>query len=399
MIDSPRIYLAIDNCFASRRWTAPQDWATVIGDLGLQYVEASADNECDPLYTTPDYLADWVTDVERVRERTGVTVVNLYSGHGTYATTGLTHADQRIRDHILQEWLVVMAGVAGELDAGLGFACHAFSEPVMQDPAVYGEAKSDLFARLSALARHAQASGTRSVGIEQMYTPHMIPWTLEGSAELLRQVYREAGHPFYLTIDTGHACAQRRFLRPGREQLRRLLQDRRVGRNLSGLCLGPQTAYDLFRQALDAPPAEASPWLDRIEEEMDRHPYFFAHQEDGEIYLWLERLGCYSPIVHLQQTTGHSSAHLPFTAECNQNGIIHPQPLLRALNRAYAREPESAMPPRCDQIYLTIEVFTATADLPVDIIARLQETVAYWRRWIPQDGLTLSQLLAQSDAR
>ena len=56
----PKIYLAIDNCFASKRWTDPHDWARVIRDLGLTYVEASADNEIDPFYSTRDFLDSWV---------------------------------------------------------------------------------------------------------------------------------------------------------------------------------------------------------------------------------------------------------------------------------------------------------------------------------------------------
>ena len=46
----PIIYLGIDNCFASKRWVRPMEWARVISDLGLKHVEASADTECDPLY-------------------------------------------------------------------------------------------------------------------------------------------------------------------------------------------------------------------------------------------------------------------------------------------------------------------------------------------------------------
>ena len=32
----PKIYLAIDNCFASKRWTTPNQWAKVISDLGVK---------------------------------------------------------------------------------------------------------------------------------------------------------------------------------------------------------------------------------------------------------------------------------------------------------------------------------------------------------------------------
>ena len=46
----PKLSLAIDNRFASKRWTRPADWMQLIKDLGITLVEASADTECDPLY-------------------------------------------------------------------------------------------------------------------------------------------------------------------------------------------------------------------------------------------------------------------------------------------------------------------------------------------------------------
>jgi len=68
-VEYPEIYLSIDNCFAKKRWTDPADWMRVIKELGIDYIEASADNECDPLYTTPDYIKDWVTQIEKNQER------------------------------------------------------------------------------------------------------------------------------------------------------------------------------------------------------------------------------------------------------------------------------------------------------------------------------------------
>ena len=47
----------------------------------------------------------------------------------------------------------------------------------------------------------------------------------------------------------------------------------------------------------------------------------------------------------------------------------------------------------CDEIYLTIEVFSATADMPADIKHRLELTSRYWREFIPRDGETLDKLI------
>ena len=41
-----KLYLAIDNCFACKRWVKPMDWMLLIRDLGLTMVEQSTDTEC-----------------------------------------------------------------------------------------------------------------------------------------------------------------------------------------------------------------------------------------------------------------------------------------------------------------------------------------------------------------
>ncbi len=186
---------------------------------------------------------------------------------------------------------------------------------------------------------------------------------------------------------------QRKFLRPGRPRLEEMAEQYRERGNLAGAWLGPATAYRLVQQAALAPPAPAGALLDQAEAEMRRFPYMFAAEEDGDPYLWLARLGCYSPIIHLQQTNGQGSAHLPFTERWNATGIIHPAQVLAALARSYAAPAPAGLPPRCAEIYLTLEVFAATADLPVDILAGLQASVAYWRRWVPRDGVGLDELL------
>ncbi len=100
----PKIYLAIDNCFASKRWTAPEDWARVIKDLGVNYLEASADTELDPLYMGRGYLAGWKERVKAVEKNQNVKVANLFSGHGTYSTLGLAHPEATVRKNMLDNW-------------------------------------------------------------------------------------------------------------------------------------------------------------------------------------------------------------------------------------------------------------------------------------------------------
>lgn len=381
----PRIYLALDNCFASKRWTEPEEWAQIAADAGIYYIEASADNECDPLYTTPEALEAWIDKVYKATERTGVRVANLYSGHGTYTTLGLGHPDARIRDHIHHRWLEPMIRTAAALGAGLGFFCHAFSQAMVADPDRYAAAEAELYARLAELVRYAQALGLPGLSVEQMYSPHQIPWTIEGARRLMRAVYRQGGAPLYITLDTGHQTGQRHFLRPEPAQVDAYIRARRSGGALPDLWLGYIVDSD---------------WLDdgqpthRLAEQIENHPQWFAEPQDADLYAWVQALGCFAPIIHLQQTDGSVSAHRPFTEKYNRDGIVTPQRLLSALYTAYQRAADAlGLPPPCQDVYLTLEIFSGTAERPQHSLNNIRESAAYWREFIPRDGLTLDQLV------
>ena len=389
----PRIYLAVDNCFASKRWTRPEEWARVIGeDMGLRCVEASADNEIDPLYSTSAVRRSWVAEVRRVRARTGVRVVNLYSGHGTYATLGLGHIDVRVRDHILHDWIRPMTRMAGELGAGLGFFAHAFPQSVLEDRAAYEEALDDLIDRLAQAARYGVEAGARVVAVEQMYSPHQPPWTLEGARHLLTEAWRRRKAPLYVTIDVGHQYGQSRFLRPTPAQIERWVKAGGRSDRKDAPWVGTSRARDGLRAAGAARGRARDGALADLNAEMDAHPHLFATPQDGDPYAWLERFAAYSPIIHLQQTDNSASAHKAFTADHNARGIIEPGRVLRAIRAAYARPPDPAMPPRVEALYLTLEMFSGTADKPDEILVRMRDSAAYWRRAIPEDGLPLDAL-------
>jgi hypothetical protein len=283
---------------------------------------------------------------------------------------------------------------AARLGAGLGFFCHAFNHATLQSPAAYTAAEDDLYNRLAELADYARQIGAKSIGIEQMYSPHQIPWTIEGGRKLITKVYGRGRSPFYLTIDTGHQTGQRRFWRPSHEKLKQCIRQVRVtGRIERELWLGPSSAYALFGEAALSFQGQEDMYLQRVEQEMDRYSYLFATAEDGDAYIWLERLACYSPIIHLQQTDGDSSRHCPFTEENNRQGIIRSDRVLQAIACAYSQEPDAGMPPWCEDIYLTLEIFSGTADFPADIISRIAESVEYWRKYVPRDGLRIEELL------
>jgi D-erythrulose 1-phosphate 3-epimerase len=366
----PRLHLTIDNCFAKKRWTAPRDWMTLAQEAGISLIEASADLECDPLYVPPDVLADWREDVKRAAGETGARVATLYSGYGTYSTLGLAHPDARVRDHIEHNWLNVMIDSAAALDAGLGFYCYALDQAILADPNRYAAAMDDLTERLARLAQRAAEHGLESISVEQMYSPHQPPWTISGTRDLLRAVYARGGSPFYVTIDVGHAGGQRNFLGTGLNHG------------------GTETTEGHGEKDFNA----------EAQKHRDAEAYMVADVEDTDPYAWLRALAAYSPVIHLQQTDGIHSAHAPFTAARNANGIITPARVVEAIKACYDTPHDETMPPRVEDIYLTFEFFPGTAQRYETILPEIAESAAYWREVVRVDGMRVDDIiLGQSE--
>lgn len=387
----PIIYLGIDNCFASKRWVRPAEWARVIRQLGLRYVEASADTECDPLYMGPAFTADWIEATREACAREGIYVNNVYSGHGTYATCGLSHYDDRVTRRFLNDWMKVQVDTAAALGAGFGFFAHGFEELLLQDEALYSEKLEELYETLSELSDYSRNQGVDYVGIEQMYSPHQPPWRIADAEELMREVYRRSGAPFYITADLGHMNGQQYFQRPTEALAEQAILMAREGRPIRRLWLGSANAHALYRQAV-AGEMTTSCAVREIMKDVAAHPHLFARPEDASNDEWVRRVGCYSPIIHLQQTDGKSSPHWTFTPENNRSGIVRPDGFLRALKASYAQPDDPAMPPKCEEITLTFEPFIATAGNTFDLLDDIAESVRCWRRWIPKDGVRLSEI-------
>jgi hypothetical protein len=70
--------------------------------------------------------------------------------------------------------------------------------------------------------------------------------------------------------------------------------------------------------------------------------------------------------------------------------------VLAELRRAYAGPPLLDFPPRCPEIFLTLEIFSGAAELPDTILANIRQSAACWRQFVPEDGLTLDALRAES---
>jgi hypothetical protein len=392
-VSYPKIYLVIDNCFAIKRWVKPSEWMRVIKDIGFSCIEASTDNEFDPLFSTRGYMQDWIEEVRALADANRMRVVNFYTGYQTYRTVGFAHHDPRIREKLIRGWHRELIRHASRLNAGIGFSFFAFSEEQLQDPEKFEAAGRMVLEILADLVLYAWSQGRVCLSVEQMYAPHQPPWTIDGSRKYLRELFSLCGKPSYITIDFGHQVGQRRFQRPDDRRITESFRRFRSGEWVENLWLGPDSAYRLFFDAVHRGGSLPDELLRKMQAEMDRYPYLFAGESDSDTYRWLEELGCYSPIIHMQQTDGVASKHAPFTTEQNRAGIISGDRVLRALASSYRREQEEGMPPRCEAIYLSCELFAANADTSWDTIHRMKETLSYWRSFVPEDGVPLDQLV------
>lgn len=392
MVIDPKISLAIDNCFASKRWTRPGDWMPLIAEMGITQVEASADTECDPLYMGEEYIKDWIKEVKQCSEKTGVKVVNLYSGHGTYSTLGLAHTDPGVRLRFRDRWLKAQAYTASQLNAGMGFFAHAINDPALQEPEEYRNYVETLYEDLANIAVYASETGMGYIGVEQMYSPNQPPWTIAGARNLLKEVYKKGKAPFYLTLDLGHMNGQQYFLKPSPEQIAEWIDNKSAGQLCKRIWLGPQKARDIFEKAVSGQ-IEKKQAIEQIELVNKDYDYLFSLDKDGLVHEWLRNLAGYSPIIHLQQSDGKASPHWPFSEEFNRKGIIRGDEVMLSIAGAYSKEAEEGMPPLCEEIILTLEPFIGTAGNNYDAIEEIRQSAEYWRKYVPEDGMKLSEIV------
>jgi len=95
---------------------------------------------------------------------------------------------------------------------------------------------------------------------------------------------------------------------------------------------------------------------------------------DIDPYAWLVKLGKLSPVIHIKQSSADKSGHWPFAKDYNQKGIITPEKVLDALEKAGV-----------DDVILLLEV-SHRERYPAEgrVLSDLKESVEYWRMYIKE---------------
>jgi sugar phosphate isomerase/epimerase len=198
-----RARLAINNCFAVKRWPRPADWAPLIRDeLGLDLVELSLDLVGDVATVAARQRA-----AEETREaltECGLAAEATFTGLAAYSGCLLLHPDAEHR-RAAMEWYLAVIDLTARLGArGTGGHIGAMSVPDWTDPARRAQRWSGLQQDLAELTGHARAAGLDYFLIENLAS-RREPCTIAGLETLLTD--GDAGHvPARLCLDVGHMC-------------------------------------------------------------------------------------------------------------------------------------------------------------------------------------------------
>ena len=165
---------------------------------------------------------------------------------------------------------------------------------------------------------------------------------------------------------------QQHFLKPTGDSIEKAFLEAKENKLSHRLWLGLDASRALFDRAARGNLALDTA-IEQILQNAEKTPYLFAEETDGDPYHWLKQVGCYSPIVHLQQNDGKSSPHWPFDEQHNRQGIIRGKEVLMGLYESFCQPEDATLPPKCNKVVLIGEtvpvvwIFGWIDDSPVTV--------------------------------
>ena len=267
-----------------------------------------------------------------------------------------------------------MARIAVQVPAGLGFYLHAFSECHAAGSGRVRAAATDPVRQLAEVARFAGEQGPVPIVVEQMYTPHQTPWTIEGTFEYLREVPAAAGTRRYVAMDTGHQTGQHRFLRPSREAVERALAAR--GRGPRSPTWDPTRPTPCSRRPGRLAGRPRGSRCARSRRRWTGTRTCSPGQRTATCTAGWRSWAATPRSFTCSRPTGSPPPTCPSPAANNETGHRASR---QSAPEAIARSYGSAEPPghaaALLPLYLTFEIFPHTTDRPRDILPRLAESV------------------------
>ena len=321
--------LGVNAAFMTRRYEEPESWAKIIRGLGFDFVSFDSD-ALDWFYSgEPDYILRTAKETRRIFENAGLKIVDYLTGVAPYRFFGLAHKDPEARAQMVR-WMEGAIEIAAALGAeSVSGRFDAFSVEVQADPVAFQARYEELMRQYRALARKAKERGLSAIGIEQMYVPSLVPYTIAGSKKYFADANNanEDGAVIRPVVDTGHACGQ--------------------NYGTSG--------DDLYYEK------------------------------------WLEEFGVLGNTVHIQQSRRTGSDHAPFDRD-GGGGDVKIDQIIRSIEYSaanYGKNALSGIVPVPENIYLILEALPSTADTEEKVLDGLQQSIEYLRTAVPKGGIDI----------
>ncbi|MBR0161043.1 MAG: hypothetical protein IJQ02_07180 [Oscillospiraceae bacterium] len=322
--------LGVNAAFMTRRYEEPESWARIISGLGFDFVSFDSD-ALDWFYSGDrDYILRTAKETRCIFENAGLKIVDYLTGVAPYRFFGLAHKDPEARAQMYR-WVEGAIEIAAALGAeSVSGRFDAFSVEVQAEPEAFQARYGELLRQYQALALKAKQRGLSAIGIEQMYVPSLIPYTIAGTKKYFADVNKgnEEGAVIRPIVDTGHACGQ--------------------NYGVSG--------DDLYYEK------------------------------------WLEEFGVLGNTVHIQQSRRTGSDHAPFARD-GGGGDVKIDQIIRSIKYSagnYGKNVLSGVISVPENIYLILEALPSTADTEETVLDSLQQSIEYLRTAVPKGGFDIS---------
>ncbi len=195
-----KLTLAINNCFAVKRWPRPDEWAQIVThDLGLRTMQHSLD-----LSDLDSALETGAEEVSRACAKAGLTIHSVFTGLIAYSTNLLLAPERAERDRAVGYWsrairFASMVG-AGAFGGHVGSLSRSDADDPIRREALWRELQEHL-GQLSGLARRCALD---ALLVENMAC-NREPCTMPEVSSLMSGADRDHA-AVALCLDIGHQC-------------------------------------------------------------------------------------------------------------------------------------------------------------------------------------------------
>ena len=193
--------LGINTGFAVNRFSEPESWTRIVGELGLKSVQFTAD------LLNPDLPAGIiVSNINRINAgcaHYGISISSTFTGAFT-RVNHLAHPDADVRDHWVR-WFKRYVDISVDLGAeSMGSHFGIFTDTDTRDPTLRVARRRQNIAHWHEIADYARTKGLKFLTWEPMSISREQGQTIIETQLLQDEVNLGAPLPFQLCLDVDH---------------------------------------------------------------------------------------------------------------------------------------------------------------------------------------------------